>query len=242
MLDAADDPWADTAHFGGGHAGDSPTFRSSLGHPLRLLCLHGGGENSQAMEFRMRPLQRLLGSDVEITCLDGGLPWQGAVDPDIRSMFGESDGKKIWGWYGTSEDAAGGLSYSGVEQSIFRIERFIEDHGPFDVLVGFSQGCSMITLLTATLSQAGDLPWRANLLCNGVPPKDGRYDHLFTAGLEVPSVHVLGKADPHYALGLKLKDMYSRSLVVEHNEGHKLPDETPVTQAIAAALQRLIIS
>lgn len=235
------DPWA-AADYGTILSEDSPAEEAKH---VRVLCLHGGGENRLAMEYRMAALMSQLGEHAVFDYLEGPLHWTGHIDADIATMFGAGG---YWAWYTL---AASGVC-DGISQSLFHIESYIKDHGPFDVLVGFSQGCSIITLLVARLLKSGlrpgaqtgpkldsvGVPWRLLILCNGVPPPDtDEYRQCFTHLLDVPTLHVMGKADRFYAASLRLRGLYSCPHVIEHNEGHKLPRDSNLHAQIASVVK-----
>merc|ERR1719414_751036 len=95
-------------------------------------------------------------------------------------------GNPFMGWYGVSHDGGPDMlgmdalmdtsvtyTYSEVEEGVDRVMAHINEKGPVDVLVGFSQGCIVSHLIAATLRQRGEpIPWRISVLFCGMRVRD----------------------------------------------------------------------
>lgn len=135
-------------------------------------------------------------------------------------------------WWNAMERSDGTVGYVGLDRSIDFVREALAEHGPYDLLVGYSQGSALATILTA-LAERGDLApndpsWRGVVLFNsGPPPRDPRVLPLFEEGpLETPSIHVLGgPTDMVYEGQKAVVELWSpRSrTVLEHGEGHVTP-------------------
>ena len=129
------------------------------------------------------------------------------------------------------------------------LRRFLASHGPFDVVVGFSQGCIMATMLAGALRSEGEVPdWSLSVLFNGMPPRDKKICQSLVAPLEHPAaICIFGRADEFYQYGRPLEGIYSQCTVLEHSGGHRVPssssrnddDGAQVLAAIAARINAL---
>eukprot|EP00966_Prymnesium_polylepis_P080434 1863636-Prymnesium_polylepis.1 len=225
----------------------------------RLLCLHGGGSSAAVMRRQTSKLRAALHSQVEFEFLQGEqvMP-EAEVDPRLRAVFGDGP---YFNWYSVRHDAPSGpeasladyvdalcsekfrFSYPGADVAMARLERTIREDGPYDGLLGFSQGAILITLLTATrlrsAGEGGEPPdWRCNALCAGMPVRANDYLHLFEAPLAFPSCLALGTADPFYPWASRLSSAYTDPDVIEFDEGHRFPHSKEATQAFAEAIRR----
>lgn len=229
--------------------------------PIRVLCLHGGGTNRKVMEHQTALLRSTMGPAASFDFLEGGRPWNDAeVEPVVRRMFGDGP---YYGWYGVEHDGpkseATGLAalmsyiglledidnvkftYSDVELAIAKLETHVAGHGPFDALIGFSQGAIVATLATAIalerqqLGQGLGPPWKRVVLICGMPPRDSRYISRFfgAAPLNFPATLVFGKRDPFNRYGQRLKDCFLHPMVMEHDEGHKFPSSQDFSKQLA---------
>ena len=145
-------------------------------------------------------------------------------------------------WWNAMERPNGTVEYVGLQRSLDSAKRILAESGPYDLLMGFSQGSVLATILTA-MAERGDLGgerWRGVVLFNsGTPPRDPRVLPLLQNGLlETPSVHVLGgPKDILYdrqKAGVELWSPRSR-IVLEHAEGHV----TPTVQSSPAVIAQL---
>mmetsp|Transcript_14772 Transcript_14772/g.40807 ORF Transcript_14772/g.40807 Transcript_14772/m.40807 type:complete len:261 (-) Transcript_14772:135-917(-) len=219
-----------------------------LGRKLRVLGLHGGGSNTNILGYQVMPLRRMLGDKAEWDFLNGGREWRfnnGMEPPAIMKSL--ADGMPFKGWYGVKNDDDSDRSYNEklfdlsvtftyeeVEEGVERVMKYIQEHGPFDVLLGFSQGCIVSHLIAGILRERGEaVPWRISVLFNGMRVRDNRYQKLFEVPLAVPTVMVFGRQDEFYDYGRKSQEeLYKDPLVLEHGEGHKFPTQQPRAKEI----------
>lgn len=224
---------------------------AELAMPLRVLCLHGFRTNHRVMLDQTRELRALLGQEAEFVFLNGPMEAEGDSDATIERVY--ADHKPFYEWWRqrtpggsdikdaaeaakaiqlseTGEEQHSATEYIGLEQSIAHVDEQIRKQGPFDVLLGFSQGCVMITLLTMWyLKQQKPRPWKLNLLFNGYRAYGTNAQYLFSDSdgkklkVPAPSVHVLGQKDPLCAEGEQLSTMYKSNLVLHHDGTHRFP-------------------
>jgi hypothetical protein len=135
---------------------------------------------------------------------------------------------------------------------------YIYKEGPFDVLLGFSQGCILMHLIIAymrkkkvggrevyperwkhTRSTQDDMPWRLSVFFNGMHVRDKRYFDLFEKPLpNHPTVFVYGKADEYYeyskdGFGNKNQEEYYEKVIsLTHEQNHEFPTQQPRAKQI----------
>jgi len=235
--------------------------------PVRFLCLHGGGGNAKLMQMQLGRVVRALGGSaaVELNYLEGSRKWaEDEVDPGLRRLF---PGLDFYGWYGVTNDAGvkGGTAayvaaqcdprvefvYHEHERALDRVEAHIEQHGPFDVLCGFSQGSIMATMLTDRLlgrarrGEGRGPGWRLNVFFAGMPPRGKGCISVFDPpqpALDFPTVSCIGRADQFYEWGNRLAELYAgRSIrLISHAGGHETPKDPDVNSEIAGAIWEML--
>ena len=88
-------------------------------------------------------------------------------------------------------------SYCGWNVSVDLLVAYIAEHGPFDGLMGFSQGSALICLALAHCTQGGlhlsGLKFAIHFCGFVAHPLD--FTNMHPVGIELPSLHVWGKAD-----------------------------------------------
>ncbi len=116
------------------------------------------------------------------------------------------------------------VTWSGSVEALIALE---EMHGPFDGVLGFSQGAVAAHILLA--SQPLKNPFKFGVMISGfaakMPLPFDRPDHALGPGpelIEVPSVHVSGKMDtsvpPHHQKELAAR--FLNPVLFEHEKGH----------------------
>lgn len=251
---------------------ESPTNETQLAErtmPLRILCLHGFRTNHRVMQDQTRDLRALLGQDAEFVYLNGPMEAEGDSDSTIERVYAEH--KPFCEWWRqrtpggsgikdaaeaakaiqlseTGEEQHSATEYIGLEQSIAHVDELIRNQGPFDILLGFSQGSVMITLLTMWyLKQQKPRPWKLNLLFNGYRAYGTNAQYLFVGSdgnkmkVPAPSVHVLGQKDPLCTEGERLSTMYTpkSNLVLHHDGTHRFPTRKRNPEVYMAILRAI---
>jgi len=216
-----------------------------LGRKIRVLGLHGGGANTNIMRVQTMKLKSTLGDVAEWDFLPGGTTWKTIPPDDMMKAIAKDE--PFLGWYHVSNndnsdrpyndklfDLSVEFVYSAVEEGVDRVLKYIETSGPVDVIVGFSQGCIVTHLIQGTLrAKSLQIPWRINVLFNGMRVRDSRYHDLFKEKLPTPTVMVFGKQDEFYDYGRQSQvSMYEDPVILEHDEGHKFPGKQPRAKEI----------
>lgn len=223
--------------------------------PVRILCLHGTGTNSKVMRAQTGRLRSMLGSDFELSYLQGARPWTGGV-PERFAKHGP-----YYAWYGVEcldpsdereyierlSDPRVPFEYSAVDEAIARVRSHIDATGPYDALLGFSAAAVLITMLTADVIRGGGPrpTWRRNLLFSGMPPRDPRYSAWYrppNPPLPFPATLVYGRADEFYAYGLGLTSCYDSPVVFEHGEGHRFPSDREFNAGLREHLREALLT
>ncbi|KAG8157921.1 hypothetical protein KVR01_012193 [Diaporthe batatas] len=198
---------------------------------MRFLCLHGMGTNSRIFEMQTAAIRHGLGTTHTFEYIDGAVPAQMA--PGVGSVAGANEEYLQYG------DPTSPESYS---KALHDLENFLEEEGPFDGVMAFSQGAGLAASLLAHHSrrsarQAHMKPtFRfAVFFCGGVPG-----DVFGAKGVEprlmsfeedgevigIPTAHIWGAHDEIYPtfgpVLSKMCDSSQRATFV-HQGGHEIP-------------------
>ena len=230
--------------------------------PIRILCLHGGNYNAQAMKnFQV---SRIVGAlpNVQFDFLDAPFESQSSIDNLIGSPLKWYDLQ-----YGDPPVCTSALlgkrelleclldhgnnhfSYQGVEQSLALLEDFLAARPAYDLLIGFSQGAAMCTMMTA-LCMSGQLKklpparcWKGNLLVCGFPPQHNGFKDVLDSVLpiDLPSMHILGAKDELLQLGIRAAELYQQrdAQVAVHDGAHVFPQDDHLLHEIIEWIGRV---
>lgn len=127
------------------------------------------------------------------------------------------------------------------------IERVWEAEGPFDGILGYSQGAVMAHLLASKRSESSAPQWLQSLnfvICvDGFPsaaePTPGLNLWPLQRELDIPSLHISGEQDtavPSYHHD-RLADCFRSPVMHKHPKGHMMPQCPAVAGAVSAFLQ-----
>ncbi|KAJ2146568.1 Ovarian cancer-associated protein 2, partial [Coemansia sp. RSA 564] len=123
----------------------------------KILCLHGFGENAELFKIRSRNFRAVVGDTADLVFLDGPvdigslhMTTGGLVDASIAREFTNLG----WWWMrrGRSFEAR------GIGKTMDLISKVLTEQGPFDGILGFSQGASLAIVISALLANPSDGP------------------------------------------------------------------------------------
>ena len=140
------------------------------------------------------------------------------------------------GWWNTCDAERPALSgaYVGLDESVARVKRCVADDGPFDGVLGFSQGATLAALLC--LSEPGR--FGCALLFAGFVPRDAivraPFDAAAAAPNATPTFHCLGASDASVPpdVARSLASCFANPAVFEHAGGHVVPGNAPLRNAV----------
>ena len=173
----------------------------------RILCLHGGGGSAASLQYQSG-MQDLI-----------------AALPDCEFIFASSP---VSGgvWYndppGGGEDPTYDPNWADV--SVNYLNDFIEANGPFDAILGYSQGVPMSLVYLAT----GSYDFNNVLLFNGYLPTThiGLINVIDANSPYTQSalIFIAQNDDYFYEMGLELKSKFtSYTELISTSAGHALP-------------------
>ncbi|XP_043439390.1 esterase OVCA2 [Prionailurus bengalensis] len=218
--------------------------------PLRVLGLAGFRQSERAFREKTGALRKALRGRAELVCLSGPHLVANAAGPEsVGPASGETalpepclpeEQPRGW-WFSEPEaDVFNALSHPtvcrGLEEALGTVAQALKKLGPFDGLLGFSQGAALAALVCA-LGQAGDprfpLP-RFIILVSGFCPRGlGLKEPILQGPLLLPSLHVFGDTDcvipPQESM--QLASRFTGAINLTHSGGHFIP---------AAAAQRQV--
>ena len=131
------------------------------------------------------------------------------------------------------------MEWGRFDETVEYIERAFQEHGPFDGVLGFSQGACVVGVLCAML-ESGKLPagikFDFAVLISGFLPRDSKYRSIIAPPqlIKVPSLHILDKTDDvvEPERSMKVAELFQNAIVVQHEKGHMVPSDKIVRDAI----------
>jgi len=208
---------------------------------LKILSLHGFRTSREIFDAQARVARwREDYEDVaRFHAIDAPHEGAGAATAEVRAFFGEDARSREWWNATTGRD--GKTTYRGIEASLREIERACEEDGPYDGVLGFSQGATLAAIALATPGLAERFAF--GILVSGMRARAEETKGCDYGAIAVPTLHVVGLKDDVMpkAMSAGLYDAMTSSERTRetHDGGHRLPrvnvDGTPILRDFLAA-------
>ena len=194
----------------------------------RILALHGKTQTAESFSKKIGGARRKLAREFDLTFLDGPIDLEEvAVLPPATGASG-----KAWFLREPLEGKPGEFRYLQLAEAMKYVTDYASMNGPFDGLMGFSQGGT----LAAALAASGAIPVRA-VITAGAP----HIEEAFVAasewtatsgdakernvGLTIPKLHLAGETDA--IISVESTDELCRRAgsgeKIIHEKGHLFP-------------------
>ncbi|ELT98892.1 hypothetical protein CAPTEDRAFT_223070 [Capitella teleta] len=150
--------------------------------------------------------------------------------PDAEDQTTEQFG---W-WFSTNDDSFHAQDYSdqckGYEQSLEVVRTAFREQGPFDGVLGFSQGASFLSLMCALLQRQGpDSGFKFDfaVLVAGFKSRSSQHSDLYATDTpaSLPTLHVFGDTDKviEKEMSEDLLQYFVDPAILTHPGGHFIP-------------------
>ncbi|XP_031397094.1 rhodanese-like domain-containing protein 6 isoform X4 [Punica granatum] len=242
---------------------------------LRILCLHGFRQNASSFKGRTASLAKKIKNIAELIYVDGPHELPFIYQPPVADQACDSESsavqrspprencKKKLAWLVSPECCVGSgktewivadgpfdlLQYQqqtgGSDISLAHLKKVFSQDGPFDGILGFSQGAAMATLACAHQDKfKGEMNFRFAVLCSGYLPKIAEISH---GTINCPSLHIFGSdhGKDRQISNTASKDLATyfeegSSVIIQHDSGHIIPTRSPYIDQIKDFLHRFI--
>ena len=141
-------------------------------------------------------------------------------------------------------------SAEGLRSALKDLEGYVNAEGPFDAIMGFSEGASLAASFIASQKNWSEdsPPFKcAVFICaGGAWDSQGQGKQLQPSDLDdlihIPAANIMGSKDEHYAQSFNLSqgcDIRTRE-IFDHGGGHEIPRGPKVTVEMAMAINAVI--
>ncbi|XJO74647.1 hypothetical protein BDV3_005439 [Batrachochytrium dendrobatidis] len=194
---------------------------------IRIACIHGIASCATHMEFQLSTVQNYFGDHVEFIYINGPCK----VDSSPLSEYYSDES-----WYSWLPEYD--HSIGSVETAAGYIINELDNIGPVDGLLGFSQGAIMVCAMDQ-LSLSGQIArlWRFSILCSGILPSDYQATGKH---LSVPNMHIYSYQETSNELQ-RVDQLYTTSnqVYLKHDAGHDIPRDSKSALDIAKGIAQL---
>ena len=187
----------------------------------RILCLHGYRSSAQVMELQLRPYKEALGGVAELVFIDAPQLSTGPQDPSIP------DEVQTFEWYGergSSFEEGWKREQQAADSTLDEVLRSIAARGPFDGVIGFSQG--------GAVASSVDARWGVFFSTITPPPA---YPRVLWGR---PTFHVFDHSEEYVELCEEMLASAAQAAPditgkVMHGAGHNVPQDAASIESVA---------
>jgi len=206
---------------------------------MQLLVLHGFRTNAEIAQVQLAPVLSFVCSQCVCEYVQAPHKATGPADPAIPAEF------DLFEWWGEWEEKSDhgyleawrGPCYDGLQESLAWLTKYITEHGPFDGIVGFSQGAAMAALVLAQQQALGVNNFKFGIMFSGVamPCIAGS---IFKQ-IQIPTLHVYDQSEEFVSEmeGLHNACEVSSTQRIFHSEGHNIPKAADCCQQVVSFMK-----
>uniref|UniRef100_A0A1J3FF01 Serine hydrolase domain-containing protein n=1 Tax=Noccaea caerulescens TaxID=107243 RepID=A0A1J3FF01_NOCCA len=185
----------------------------------RFLCLHGFRTSAEIMKIQLHKWPKSVIDRLDLVFLDAPFPCQGKSD--VEGIFDPP----YYEWFQFNKEFT---EYTNFENCLEHLEDRMIELGPFDGLIGFSQGAILSGGLPGLQAKGIALQKvpkiKFVIIIGGAKFKDTKVaENAYSSSVETPSLHFLGETDFLKPYGIELIDSFKNPVVVHHPKGHTVP-------------------
>ncbi|XP_026993279.1 esterase OVCA2 [Tachysurus fulvidraco] len=200
---------------------------------LRILCIHGYRQSSASFREKTGALRKLLKKQYELVYIDAPHAVPTSNDIDLQEKTPSvGDNKSGW-WFSDVQDHSFDArqeceSSFGLEQSLEAVRMAVKNLGPFDGILGFSQGAAFVAMLCSLQEQKLDpiFNFRFAILVAGFRSACAQHQYFYKGvNITMPSLHVFGQDDKVIPeqMSRDLLSLFIGADILTHQGGHFVP-------------------
>ncbi|KAF5769362.1 putative serine hydrolase FSH, alpha/Beta hydrolase [Helianthus annuus] len=191
---------------------------------LKILCLHGFRTSGAILQKEVEKWPQPLLQKLDLVFMDGPYPAQGksGVDGIFEPPFYE--------WFQADEEYK---EFYNFEECLAKIEKFMLTHGPFDGILGFSQGAMLAATIPGMQREGVALTKvpkvKFLIIASGAKFGSSKFgipklaSASFSTPITTPSLHIIGETDIVKEEGIGLLESFVDPLIIHHPNGHTIP-------------------
>ncbi|KAK2992090.1 hypothetical protein RJ640_023473 [Escallonia rubra] len=186
----------------------------------KFLCLHGFRTSGEIFKKQLGKWPESVLEKIELVFVDAPFPAQG--ESDVEGILDPP----YYEWFQFNKEFT---EYTNFDECLAYIEDCMINYGPFDGLLGFSQGAILSAALPGLQKKGVALmnvpKIRFLIIIGGATLKEPSLaEKAYFPQIECPSIHFIGETD--YFLkdyGTELLKAFVDPVVIHHPKGHIVP-------------------
>ena len=205
---------------------------------LKVLCLHGYRQNETLFRERTGAFRKLTKRHIDFVFISA--PHE---IPELANLSRpEGERERGW-WFSRPERAYSALDRTdlciGFEESLELVRETFDAQGPFDGLLGFSQGAALVSLLcTLQRDPASSIHFKFAIMIAGFKSLVAPHADFYREPLECPTFHTIGATDAVIPTQSSedLLALCTHATPYRHSGGHYVPASPQLRTALTEFL------
>ncbi|XP_076287558.1 esterase OVCA2 isoform X2 [Lasioglossum baleicum] len=194
---------------------------------LKILAIHGYAQSDTIFYTKLGSLRKGFKKEVEFVFL------RAPHDVPMKINFGIDESEEGYGWWFNTEDHVFKATVPsklcvGFEDSVASIEKVFQESGPFDGILGFSQGAAFATIL-CSMQQKKLLQAAFNfaIIISGFNSLCAPHAIYYNDKIAIPSLHIYGETDQVIPTEMaeKVNELFTNKKIIKHEGGHYIPSK-----------------
>jgi len=191
---------------------------------LKVLVIHGYRQSGKSSREKTGSFRKGLKKYLDLVYITA---------PNKIPSFGDTESEEYGWWFSSKQND--NLSFNAKEESTLDdghdealklIKKTFEEQGPFDGILGFSQGATMAAHVCSLVNKDDPIfKLKFAVLCAGFKSRSTNHHNYYEKQIELPTLHVYGDTDQVIPkeMSLELMEIFTQSSVLNHAGGHHLP-------------------
>ena len=212
---------------------------------LKILCLHGYRQNEHIFREKTGALRKLLKGKGDFVFVSAP-----HVIPEEDNLKRSLEQRERGWWFSRTNNSYNALDETdistGYEESVSFVLEMLERDGPFDGILGFSQGASFLSLLIhlqQTKPQLFELKnFKFAIFVSGFKSSITTHQHCYSIPLELPSFHIMGSGDQVIppVSSEHLSQHFTSPTLYQHAGGHYVPANPELRDKLRTFLSQFL--
>uniref|UniRef100_A0A1A9V5H8 FSH1 domain-containing protein n=1 Tax=Glossina austeni TaxID=7395 RepID=A0A1A9V5H8_GLOAU len=188
---------------------------------VRVLCLHGYRQNGETFKSKLGSFRKFVGKYAEFVFIDA--PHKAKPLQEDREELSD---QLSW-WFNKDDGSFKGTNKNGpafgFQVSLKVVEKAWKTRGPFQGLLGFSQGACLVGLICGLAKRKlTSIKPEFAILSSGFVSGSLVHKAIYEESIVIPTLHVYGLSDEIIPkeMSKELTNNFKNVEILEHNGGH----------------------
>ncbi|KAK1134772.1 hypothetical protein K0M31_007543 [Melipona bicolor] len=200
---------------------------SNSTNKLRILAIHGYAQSDVIFKSKLGSMRKGFKKEVDFIFL------RAPHKVSMKNNFNIDVEEEAYGWWFNTEDhifkatVPSNLAV-GFEDSVAVIEKAFQESGPFDGILGFSQGAAFATLLCFMQEKnLLQIKFDFGIIISGFKSLCTPHAVYYNGKINIPSLHIYGKTDQVIPTERteEICKMFINKTNIIHEGGHYIPSK-----------------